>query len=62
MPSTTTPWEELVTSALLGTDRRPSTTGGDGRPAALLNAAALQTVRHRAGLLPAPAADRKSVV
>ncbi|MFV5998156.1 DUF5691 domain-containing protein [Streptomyces sp. NPDC056231] len=58
MPSTTTPWEELVTSALLGTDRRPSTAGGDGGPAALLNVAALQTVRHRAGLLPAPAAER----
>ncbi|MER6192422.1 DUF5691 domain-containing protein [Streptomyces cyaneofuscatus] len=51
------PWEELVTSALLGTDRRPPTAPGgpvpaDG-PAALLDAAALHTVRRRAGLLPA---------
>ncbi|MYR95094.1 hypothetical protein GTW60_16000, partial [Streptomyces sp. SID4937] len=44
------PWEELVTSALLGTDRRPPTAPGgavpaDG-PAALLGAAALHTVRR----------------
>ncbi|MEE4490908.1 DUF5691 domain-containing protein [Streptomyces sp. BE230] len=56
------PWEELVTSALLGTDRRPpgtpSGTGPDGAAAALLDAAALHTVRRRAGLLPAPAAPR----
>ncbi|MGW6457611.1 DUF5691 domain-containing protein [Streptomyces sp. NPDC055078] len=54
-------WEELVTSALLGTDRRTPpgavmTSGKDG-PAALLDAAALHTVRRRAGLRPAPAAD-----
>ncbi|MGW5187600.1 DUF5691 domain-containing protein, partial [Streptomyces cyaneofuscatus] len=41
------PWEELVTSALLGTDRRPPAAPGgtvpaDG-PAALLDAAALHT-------------------
>ncbi|WP_328895881.1 DUF5691 domain-containing protein [Streptomyces sp. NBC_00236] len=56
------PWEELVTSALLGTDRRPpgaaSGTGPDAAAAALLDAAALHTVRRRAGLLPAPAAPR----
>ncbi|MFE9860246.1 DUF5691 domain-containing protein [Streptomyces sp. NPDC005780] len=56
------PWEELVTSALLGTDRRPpgaaSGTGPDTAAAALLDAAALHTVRRRAGLLPAPAAPR----
>ncbi|MET8056349.1 DUF5691 domain-containing protein [Streptomyces microflavus] len=68
MPRTTTrptadrplaalPWEELVTSALLGTDRRPPVAPGgrvpaDG-PAALLDAVALHTVRRRAGLLPA---------
>ncbi|MFD9504473.1 DUF5691 domain-containing protein [Streptomyces sp. NPDC060035] len=52
------PWEELVTSALLGTDRRPPPTGSgpaDG-PAALLDAAALHTVRRRAALLPGAAA------
>ncbi|WRZ08989.1 DUF5691 domain-containing protein [Streptomyces sp. NBC_00385] len=56
------PWEELVTAALLGTDRRPSGaaagTGPDAAAAALLDAAALHTVRRRAGLLPAPAAPR----
>ncbi|WP_455360343.1 DUF5691 domain-containing protein [Streptomyces sp. SYSU K21746] len=62
MTSTTTPWEELVTSALLGTDRRPvpDSSGRPGRDAAtaLLDAAALQTVRRRAGLLPARSAER----
>ncbi|MFD7862671.1 DUF5691 domain-containing protein [Streptomyces sp. NPDC059783] len=56
------PWEELVTSALLGTDRRPLAVaprpGPDGAAAALLDAAAVHTVRRRAGLLPAPAAPR----
>ncbi|MEV6163709.1 DUF5691 domain-containing protein [Streptomyces sp. NPDC052052] len=50
------PWEQLVTSALLGTDRRPPE--GGGGPGELLDAAALHTVRRRAGLLPAPAAAR----
>ncbi|MET9493196.1 DUF5691 domain-containing protein [Streptomyces sp. NPDC006552] len=45
------PWDALVTTALLGTDRRPSTT-----PEALLDDAALRTVRRRAALLPAAAA------
>ncbi|MFI9625396.1 DUF5691 domain-containing protein [Streptomyces sp. NPDC052042] len=45
------PWEELVTSALLGTNRRPAEQGG--APAGLLDAAAVHTVRRRAGLLPA---------
>ncbi|MCX5392672.1 DUF5691 domain-containing protein [Streptomyces sp. NBC_00094] len=79
-------WEELVTSALLGTDRRaptgparaasthvpdadkagrpdgagPDGAGPDGarpdRAAALLDTAALHTVRRRAGLRPGPAA------
>ncbi|MFC7968744.1 DUF5691 domain-containing protein [Streptomyces cinereoruber] len=74
-------WEELVTSALLGTDRRTPTgltrpTGGEaakggtaaggsttaddaavgGAAGALLDAAALHTVRRRAGLRPGPAA------
>ncbi|OIJ67416.1 DUF5691 domain-containing protein [Streptomyces mangrovisoli] len=53
-------WEELVTSALLGTDRRPPATGGPRRaaPVALLDAAALETVRRRAGLRAAPAVRR----
>ncbi|MGR8008825.1 DUF5691 domain-containing protein [Streptomyces hypolithicus] len=65
-------WEALVTTALLGTDRRALPPGagtpgaeapgagtpGKEAPAALLDAAALQTVRRRAGLLPARAAGR----
>ncbi|MFJ3233365.1 DUF5691 domain-containing protein [Streptomyces sp. NPDC086787] len=54
-------WEELVTAALLGTDRRPLAGGGPGRraaPLALLDAAAVETVRRRAGLRPARAAKR----
>ncbi|MDX3852228.1 DUF5691 domain-containing protein [Streptomyces sp. AK02-01A] len=57
-----TPWEELVTSALLGTDRRAPAAEvmapGKDAPVALLDAAALHTVRRRAGLLPARAAER----
>ncbi|MEU5313131.1 DUF5691 domain-containing protein [Streptomyces sp. NPDC021562] len=55
-----TAWEDLVTTALLGTDRRPAVTGGPGReaPVALLDEAAVATVRRRAGLRPAPAAQR----
>ncbi len=60
--TSTSPWEELVTSALLGTDRRTppadAMTPGKDAPTALLDAAALHTVRRRAGLLPAPAAAR----
>ncbi|MGV9316614.1 DUF5691 domain-containing protein [Streptomyces sp. NPDC003691] len=63
-------WEELVTSALLGTDRRPpppevtaAATAGGGEPAAaLLSAAAVLTVRRRAGLLAAPPAERPEPV
>ncbi|MFC3232534.1 DUF5691 domain-containing protein [Streptomyces nitrosporeus] len=54
-PETAVPWDELVTSALLGTDRRPLRAGPglpDG-PASLLRAAALHTVRRRAALRPA---------
>ncbi|MFI2373150.1 DUF5691 domain-containing protein [Streptomyces sp. NPDC018833] len=55
----TSPWEELVTSALLGTDRRTPPADllppGKEAPVALLDAAALHTVRRRAGLRPAPA-------
>ncbi|MFB9734760.1 DUF5691 domain-containing protein [Streptomyces thermocoprophilus] len=48
-------WEELVTSALLGTDRRtpPASAPGRPAPAALLDAAAEAAVRRRAGLRPA---------
>ncbi|MFE2276061.1 DUF5691 domain-containing protein [Streptomyces sp. NPDC059454] len=53
-------WEELVTTALLGTDRRtpPGSAPGPDAPSALLDAAAVATVRRRAGLRPAPAAER----
>ncbi|UUN28706.1 DUF5691 domain-containing protein [Streptomyces sp. FIT100] len=55
----TNAWEELVTSALLGTDRRtpPADVLAPGKeaPVALLDAAALHTVRRRAGLRAAPA-------
>ncbi|MDO0912376.1 DUF5691 domain-containing protein [Streptomyces sp. DT2A-34] len=53
-------WEELVTAALLGTDRRtpPGCAPGREAPAALLDAAAVETVRRRAGLRPARAAQR----
>ncbi|MFE2264137.1 DUF5691 domain-containing protein [Streptomyces griseosporeus] len=49
-------WEELVTAALLGTERRTPPVSAPGReaPAALLDAAAEATVRRRAGLRPAP--------
>ncbi|WP_328879830.1 DUF5691 domain-containing protein [Streptomyces sp. NBC_00299] len=53
-------WEELVTAALLGTDRRtpPGCAPGQEAPLALLDTAALETVRRRAGLRPARAARR----
>ncbi|WP_232838611.1 DUF5691 domain-containing protein [Streptomyces geranii] len=53
-------WEELVTSALLGTDRRtpPGCPPGGQAPVVLLDAAAVETVRRRAGLRPARAAGR----
>ncbi|MEW1997224.1 DUF5691 domain-containing protein [Streptomyces coelicoflavus] len=53
-------WEGLVTSALLGTDRRtpPGGERGHGAAGALLDAAAAETVRRRAGLRPARAARR----
>ncbi|WP_053759438.1 MULTISPECIES: DUF5691 domain-containing protein [Streptomyces] len=53
-------WEELVTTALLGTDRRtpPGVAPGRDAPAALLDAAAMETVRRRAGLIPARSAPR----
>lgn len=53
-------WEELVTSALLGTARRtpPGFAPGPEAPVALLDAAAVETVRRRAGLRSARAAER----
>ncbi|MEU9185177.1 DUF5691 domain-containing protein [Streptomyces sp. NPDC048484] len=53
-------WEELVTAALLGTARRAPTGVGPGRdaPTALLDAAAVETVRRRAGMRPGRAAAR----
>ncbi|MEV0278164.1 DUF5691 domain-containing protein [Streptomyces sp. NPDC050610] len=62
MATMTTPaWDELVAAALLGTGRRtPPVTPRPGQDAAtaLLDAAAIQTVRGRAGLLPAVARHR----
>ncbi|AEM87962.1 DUF5691 domain-containing protein [Streptomyces violaceusniger] len=59
--TTTTPtasWDDLVAAALLGTERRTPPVAprpGQDTPSALLDAAALSTVRRRAGLRPAPA-------
>ncbi|MFJ2725025.1 DUF5691 domain-containing protein [Streptomyces collinus] len=58
-PAPASPWEDLVTTALLGTDRRPPAVAPGGQaPAALLDAAAVATVRRRAGLRPGRAAPR----
>ncbi|MFC9279332.1 DUF5691 domain-containing protein [Streptomyces collinus] len=58
-PAPVSPWEDLVTTALLGTDRRPPAVAPGGQaPAALLDAAAVATVRRRAGLRPGRAAPR----
>ncbi|MDH6217449.1 DUF5691 domain-containing protein [Streptomyces pseudovenezuelae] len=67
-PSAPNLWEELVTAALLGTDRRTPPVHGPGHghapghrhqaPVVLLDAAAVETVRRRAGLRPAQAASR----
>ncbi|OKI88251.1 DUF5691 domain-containing protein [Streptomyces sp. CB02414] len=53
-------WEDLVTAALLGTNRRTprGCEPGARAPAALLDAAAAETLRRRAGLCPVPAAGR----
>ena len=50
-------WQDLVTAALLGTERRrPPVPTRETDPAlALLDAAAVRTVRRRAGVRPAPA-------
>ncbi|CAL9556689.1 hypothetical protein SUDANB176_04559 [Streptomyces sp. enrichment culture] len=59
-PSLPDTWEDLVTTALLGTDRRTPAgcAPGPEAPVALLDAAAVATVRRRAGLRPARAAER----
>ncbi|MFJ6655098.1 DUF5691 domain-containing protein [Streptomyces sp. NPDC091377] len=59
-PHTDPTWEDLVTAALLGTDRRTPGAVAPGRdaPTALLDAAAVETLRRRAGLRPARAARR----
>ncbi|MFD4545296.1 DUF5691 domain-containing protein [Streptomyces sp. NPDC058466] len=53
-------WEELVTVAMLGTERRtpPGWAPGREAPVALLDAAAVETLRQRAGVRPARAATR----
>ncbi len=62
MTVTDTPvaWEELVSAALLGTERRtpPGLRAGGDPAAALLDTAAVATVGRRAGLLPAAALPR----
>ncbi|MEW2315082.1 DUF5691 domain-containing protein [Streptomyces bauhiniae] len=58
---TTAPtWDDLLTTALLGTDRRTLPAGPADReaPAALLDAAAVAAVRRRAGLCPGRAGTR----
>ncbi|UXI80418.1 hypothetical protein N6Q81_21545, partial [Streptomyces vinaceusdrappus] len=49
-------WDDLVTSALLGTDRRTPQVSAHGShaPAAQPDARAAETVRRRAVLRPAP--------
>lgn len=60
MNTASSAWEDLVTTALLGTERRtpPGSVPGREAPVALLDAAAVETVRRRAGLRPARAAER----
>ncbi|GHF28987.1 hypothetical protein E5082_01355 [Streptomyces griseoluteus] len=58
---TTAPtWDGLLTTALLGTDRRalPADPAGREAPAALLDAAAVAAVQRRAGLRPGRAGTR----
>ncbi|MGV9319332.1 DUF5691 domain-containing protein [Streptomyces sp. NPDC003660] len=58
---TTPTWDDLLTTALLGTDRRPlplAEAAGREAPAALLDAAATAAVQRRAGLRPGRAGTR----
>ncbi|WP_443031462.1 DUF5691 domain-containing protein [Streptomyces sp. 2323.1] len=60
-PATPADWSALVSAALLGTERRSppvAMRSGQGGAAALLDAAAVSTVRRRAALRPAPAGER----
>lgn len=60
-PTDPAPWADLVSAALLGTERRTppvAVRSGQGAAAALLDAAAVSTVRRRAALRPAPAGER----
>ncbi|AZS73673.1 hypothetical protein DDE74_24390 [Streptomyces lydicus] len=60
-PTAPAPWSDLVSAALLGTERRTPPVAarpGQGAAAALLDAAAVSTVRRRAALRPAPAGER----
>ena len=52
-PVPDTAWEDLVATALLGTERRQFPAPGDRDPAtALLDAAAVRTLERRSGLRP----------
>lgn len=60
-PTAPAPWADLVSAALLGTERRTppvAVRSGQSAAAALLDAAAVSTVRRRAALRPAPAGER----
>ncbi|MEU5541139.1 DUF5691 domain-containing protein [Streptomyces sioyaensis] len=60
-PAAPANWSALVSAALLGTERRSppvALRSGQGGAAALLDAAAVSTVRRRAALRPAPAGER----
>ncbi|MFD3421803.1 DUF5691 domain-containing protein [Streptomyces decoyicus] len=60
-PTAPAPWADLVSAALLGTERRTppvAVRSGQGAAVALLDAAAVSTVRRRAALRPAPAGER----
>ncbi|GGV08645.1 hypothetical protein GCM10010182_30160 [Actinomadura cremea] len=59
-------WDEHVTAALLGTERRdppalPGEPGGDDAAARLLDQAALLTVRRRAGYVPVRSGDLEPI-
>ncbi|MEW1660036.1 DUF5691 domain-containing protein [Streptomyces sp. NPDC093707] len=59
--TTPAPWPDLLSAALLGTERRTppvAVRAGQSAAAALLDAAAVSTVRRRAALRPAPAGER----